>query len=454
MPAFLTKSSTPRAYAVALALLAVGLACGGASRLDVMAPLGARLAAVVALAWLLWRRPLVSVPVGRPALVLAALVVVLPLAQLVPLPFGWWSALPGRSMPGGNFQLVGLAPALPLSLAPARTLNAVLALLPPIALWLVAATLDAEARGGLLRLVVVVALGGALLGIAQALGDRHGPLYLYAITTEGASVGLFANANHHALFLAIAIVLVAVWLGDHARRDAVASVNARVAAGAAVALLTASLVLTQSRAGLAFLVVALAASGWIATPRTLGIASRRTVLAGAAGAVVVVALVVASQRGMFGTDLAIDIRHDGRIGNLPLFAHIVASFWPVGSGFGSFDPVFRSFETADTVSLNYLNQAHNEYAQIAIEGGLPALLLLVAFMAWLVRTVPTALRDGAADGRVRRQRRAAVVVVGLALVHSGVDYPLRTAAMAMVFALALALFAPPADTRRVPSRLQ
>ena len=48
--------------------------------------------------------------------------------------------------------------------------------------------------------------------------------------------------------------------------------------------------------------------------------------------------------------------------------------------------------------------------------------------------------------------RAAVLVVIIMVVHSIVDYPLRTAALAAVFAFACALLIPPQDSERVRRR--
>ena len=57
------------------------------------------------------------------------------------------------------------------------------------------------------------------------------------------------------------------------------------------------------------------------------------------------------------------------------------SFLPFGAGFGTFDPVYRRFEPDALLSTIYLNQAHNEPMQLAMEGGIPALALLLVFPA-------------------------------------------------------------------------
>ena len=56
---------------------------------------------------------------ARAALILLALICLVPLIQLVPLPSGYWAALPGHATPAEISRLVGLGDqARPLSLSP------------------------------------------------------------------------------------------------------------------------------------------------------------------------------------------------------------------------------------------------------------------------------------------------------------------------------------------------
>ena len=76
-------------------------------------------------------------PAGRQLLVLTALMLLVPLIQLVPLPPSIWTALPGRAPVADGFRLLGQPlPWLPMSLAPARTVASLLWLLPALAVLL------------------------------------------------------------------------------------------------------------------------------------------------------------------------------------------------------------------------------------------------------------------------------------------------------------------------------
>ena len=140
----------------------------------------------------------------------------------------------------------------------------------------------------------------------------------------------------------------------------------------------------------------------------------------------------------------------GRIANFPDLLFTLQQFWPWGSGFGTFVPVFQASENLDLMGDLYLNHAHNDLLELLIEGGLPAGLLLsagllaLAFRLW--RWVP--------GGRTSDpgMALAGLTIVVLTLVHSLVDYPLRMRAIAAVAAVALALFVAPVKPPEIAIR--
>jgi O-antigen ligase len=80
----------------------------------------------------------------------------------------------------------------------------------------------------------------------------------------------------------------------------------------------------------------------------------------------------------------------------------------------------------------YVNNAHNDLLQVVLEGGLPATLVLLAFLAWLAyRTRQVwARKDGPPDLLARLGTMLAFMI----LAGSTVDYPLRTP-FVMIFAV-------------------
>jgi O-antigen ligase len=74
-----------------------------------------------------------------------------------------------------------------------------------------------------------------------------------------------------------------------------------------------------------------------------------------------------------------------------------------------------------------------------METGLPGIILLVGFLLWWARQTASVWRRSTAD----RFAQAATIASAVILMHSLVDYPLRTATMSAIFAACLALMAQP-----------
>lgn len=120
---------------------------------------------------------------------------------------------------------------------------------------------------------------------------------------------------------------------------------------------------------------------------------------------------------------------------------VARSLAPVGGGIGSFEPLYAAAERLDHVQPSIANRAHNDYLELAIEGGVPALLLLTAAFALLAWRVREGWQDADLDRRLLA-RFAGLTALILAL-HSTVDYPLRTVSLLSVAGLALAGLASP-----------
>ncbi|MBZ9772030.1 O-antigen ligase family protein [Mesorhizobium sp. CO1-1-8] len=100
--------------------------------------------------------------------------------------------------------------------------------------------------------------------------------------------------------------------------------------------------------------------------------------------------------------------------------------WATGVGFGSFPKVYQIYEKGEMIFKPYVNHAHNDYLELALEGGAPVVFLVAAYLILLFAFSLTVRRDPL--------QKMAFLSVSFLLVHSLVDYPLRTAALAMTFA--------------------
>ena len=120
---------------------------------------------------------------------------------------------------------------------------------------------------------------------------------------------------------------------------------------------------------------------------------------------------------------------------------------PLGSGLGTFVPVYALFEKpGDTIIGTYVNHAHNDVVELWLETGVLGLVLMGLFVIWLVARSVEIWRSAPPFGAREIDWslvRAATIVIALIIAHSFVDYPLRTGAMMAIMAFACALLIEP-----------
>lgn len=362
--------------------------------------------------------------------------VLLVLAHLAAVPPAVWMALPGRELVRDAVAGLGSSPSWrPLSVYPAATLSSFFALLVPVAVYLWARGLDRREQMLACATVMFAALMGATLAFVQLLPTPYA-IWLYPAVAPFDPSGLFSNRNHHVTVVAVALILAAaVPLPHESRRRRVAQFGVAIV----MLLLTASALLTQSRAALVLVlplfVLSLAALAARRVTFDSGMRRRLSLMGGA-----MALLGVAVFATTFGIDriVARFALSSGRIGALPDLIYVARMYAPVGSGFGTFVPVFMGQESLELVDRTYLNHAHNEYLHVLIEAGLPGLLLVLLAIGWLLTEAWRAWRGRAAVPPLRLAGIAGLLVIAL---HSLADYPARTPALAATLALLAAIVA-------------
>lgn len=368
---------------------------------------------------------------------LLAAIFLLPLLQLAPLPPAIWTALPGREQLVLALDLVGQPTGwVPLSLTPDLTWRSFLALLPPVAMFLgvLAATKDTRLR--LVHLYLAAAVASVMLGVMQLAsgGER---LYPWATTAAGNMVGFFANRNHLSTLLLASLPFAAVLAATALRRRAERGGLTQWIGMLFIGLAIVAIGVIRSRAGIVLAVPALALSvlaAWVASGRSR---PKPALLAGVGVAAAAVAAV-----GFFAL-APILARFDpnsppeGRFENWPIVVEAANNYLPVGSGLGSFDPVYRSVEPLERLDSTFFNQAHNEYLELWLETGWLGIGLLAVFLVWWARRSWTCWqRPPSTEADLQRAASVAMLII---MLHSIVDYPMRTETIAVLFALFAAL---------------
>lgn len=364
-----------------------------------------------------------------------------PLLQLIPLPAFAWTELAGRQFFTATLKASSLVPTwMPITLSPAATRDSFLAMLPAFALFLAIVTLPESERRKPVIALLGLGLFSVVLGLAQVSQGPNSPLYVLKDSNLNSAVGLFANRNHFAALLFCCMPFVSAWTIGLVGSGSINGLAATLGNLLIYGILVLGLAVAGSRAGLLLAMLAMLGAVLLAgrnVPSSATRAASRTmVLAGAIGTVVIVEFgLVGIMR--FAAQDGIDQK---RLEIAGTGLHIAADMMPLGSGLGTFVPVYSMYETPQSLGVGVVNYAHNDWLQLGIEGGLGAVVLLGLFAIWyLVRTFHVWHRGGV--GLDALLPRAASLVVALLLIHSCVDYPLRSTALMCVFALACGLMA-------------
>jgi O-antigen ligase len=198
----------------------------------------------------------------------------------------------------------------------------------------------------------------------------------------------------------------------------------------AAAVLFASILMTNSRAGVAVAVLGVSAYlGFIALTRK----RRRFVLAGGA-AIIVVASAIFGIGGGATLD-RLSILPDAASERYAVYERTIEGIRDtplVGTGAGSFAEIFPMYRSESLATP--FTRAHNTYLENALELGIPATALLLLALAWIIMICFAALRHYG--------RRAHIPCMGLAITalvatHSLVDYTMTVPAIAVTYAALL-----------------
>jgi O-antigen ligase len=328
---------------------------------------------------------------------------------------------------------------MPLSLSPAQTVGSMLWLLPALAALLGILKLGSFKPATLAWVLVVAAIVSVLIGALQLFGGQASAWYFYSTTTRGSTTGFFANANHLATLLVIAIPF-ATALVARARRKA----SLQRSSGLAVILagtftvLVVGLIINTSIAGIALAVPVAAVSALMLFGPNRGIPKWTWLVVAACS----VAAVTAAFSTPFGNNITTGEARQSPVSRYASFQNSIRAakdYAPLGSGVGTFLEVYPSYEDPARVTRVYVNHVHNDYIELFLETGYLGLAVLLIFVFWWLSRSVAIWRSKEPDYFAR----AASIASGAVLAHSLVDYPLRTAAISSIFAVCCALMAEP-----------
>jgi O-antigen ligase len=403
-------------------------------------------------------------PIGRALSLSLAAICVSILVQLIPLPADFVRLIsPAAVQVAGELSApAGDARPLPLSVDPRATFRG-FTFVATLSLFFVGVARllrrsDAHRiAAGLVALGVIV----ALIGIAEqstAWPGVYGMLGL-PLPSDSTPLGPFASRNHYAGWMLMAFALTMGHLCAILDRSLtpdtaephVGARGPRVARAAwavfvvcAVATMALALVQTRSRAGILGLLVGLAVIGGLLLRRIVSTKSR---------ILVATALLLLPFMGVIVTGVQpIVNRFDTGSwptahGRLPIWRQAIAiarDFPATGSGFNTYQRVVRLYPV--TALDRPYEGAHNDFLQLAIEGGLLIAIPAFAAAACFVRQTRRRFRAASDDATTRWIRIGAVTGLLLIAGQEMVDFSLQVPANAALFVVLAAIAVHRRDT--------
>lgn len=106
----------------------------------------------------------------------------------------------------------------------------------------------------------------------------------------------------------------------------------------------------------------------------------------------------------------------------------IKDHWLSGSGLGSFETTYPLYELTEQIELKYTHHAHNDVLELLLETGLPGLFLSVMMLVKIMRNFDRSLFT-----------QACIFSIVTIILHSALDYPLRTMAVGLMFSYFLAI---------------
>ena len=274
-------------------------------------------------------------PSQRPLLFIALLAVALVAIQLIPLPSAVWTHLAGRGVIADDFRGAGLAlPALPLSLAPYRSFDALLGLIPPLALFCAIARMSAYRPSWLVAALTAGTIAGILVGALQVSSADFATSrwYFYAESSFGIATGFFANGNHMGMLLVSTLPFLAALLASARGSNRQRSSAIFLVLGCAAVLVLAWIALNRSLAAYGLALPVLAASTLLLIPQR----SHARPLVLIAAALLLAGALFALGKSSVGSGSEAATSVQTRQEMLRTTGRAIGDFMPWGSGLGSF----------------------------------------------------------------------------------------------------------------------
>jgi len=293
------------------------------------------------------------------------------------------------------------------------------------------------------KLAIIFAAYGAVIAafaLLQGVAPNGKIFWVRQPRLGGWIYGPYVNHNHYAGLMELLIPIPLVISVSHVVHE-----RARISAGIAAAIMVGTVFLSGSRGGMIAVFAELMVLAVISFRKKNGM---RVAVGALAFAVVLVSLLfwlggkeLTTRVSSISTETRSEISGGTRIAiardALRMFRHRPILGWGVGT-FPVVYPQFRSFYTNF-----FVNEAHNDYAQLLVETGLLGFGLMTWFLVILYRRARLKIGNWTSNVSSATSLACLLGVIGI-LIHSFFDFNLQIPANATLFyVLCSTVAAPP-----------
>ena len=288
------------------------------------------------------------------------------------------------------------------------------------------------------RLVVVISVFGFVFAFFAILQSVLSPGKIYGIYEARFAVpfGSFVNRHNFAAYMemTIGLPLGMLFAGAVAR-------DKRLLYITGIALMGVALLMSGSRGGL----VAFLSQVILLVIMTTASKSRGRLILKVGSASLLIAAIVIGSIAIGGENSLTRIADTAASGDLTtdrghiwaVTTNVIAQTMPLGAGFGALGVAYTPFDNHS--GLERVEQAHNDYLQVAADAGVIGIIIGLFFLF-------TLFRGGLAAAKSDNTYRRGVAIGALAgcfavLVHSIFDFVLHTTAISLLFIALMTLIA-------------
>lgn len=374
------------------------------------------------------------------------------LLYLLPIPYDIWISLPGREryIPVIDFLKLDELNHFSLTLITWESTKFFLGIIPAIVVFLISRNLNLLQLKLIFIVFIVTIIYQDLLGLIQYFSDAShfseetAKLLNFIERGEvghrGDAHGTYLNRDHYSSFLAMSISLLFAFFVLEIRKyytDKGQLLKTLLLAFLLLLTLVAA-IFSRSRAGISLSIFGLIVS-IIVVASILSreeIPNRWLLLIPISSTLLIIVSPIVPVINRF---IGLDPTEDGRVAMFENTIIAIKYFFPLGSGPGTFDEIYRNFQPID--QLRFINHAHNDYLELLMETGAIGIYVIISFFSlyfFYAYKLFSRLKYKITDYSYIKV--ASFIATLVFLLHGLVDFNFHTPANAIYFALFLGIF--------------